>query len=55
MLLDAVHAAWYLGKDEIADSADRLDALPLPPDDPLTHVVRLLTELAALDLAEVAP
>lgn len=43
MLLDAVHAAWYLGKDEIADGADRLDALPLPPDDPLTHVVRLLT------------
>ncbi|MER7484352.1 AAA family ATPase [Streptomyces sp. NPDC126497] len=43
MMLDAVHAAWYLGKDEIADTAHRLDALPLPPDDPLTHVVRLLT------------
>lgn len=42
MMLDAVHAAWYLGKDEIADTADRLDALPLPPDDPLTHVARLL-------------
>ncbi|MFI2506192.1 AAA family ATPase [Streptomyces sp. NPDC018972] len=45
MLLDAVHAAWYLGKDEIADTADRLDALPLPPDDPLTHVARLLTRV----------
>ncbi|MGC0374220.1 helix-turn-helix transcriptional regulator [Streptomyces sp. SAI-229] len=43
LLLDAVHAAWYLGKDEIAETADRLDALPLPPDDPLTHVARLLT------------
>ncbi|MFC8100236.1 AAA family ATPase [Streptomyces sp. NPDC057363] len=43
MLLDAVHAAWYLGKHEIADTADRLDALPLPPDDPLAHVARLLT------------
>ncbi|MGW4021867.1 helix-turn-helix transcriptional regulator [Streptomyces sp. NPDC005009] len=43
MMLDAVHAAWYLGKDEIADTADRLDALPLPPEDPLTHVARLLT------------
>ncbi|MFI5567366.1 AAA family ATPase [Streptomyces sp. NPDC051740] len=43
MMLDAVHAAWYLGKDEIADTADRLDALPLPPEEPLTHVARLLT------------
>ncbi|MER6989668.1 helix-turn-helix transcriptional regulator [Saccharopolyspora hirsuta] len=43
LLLDAVHAAWYLGEHEIADAADRLDALPLPPDDPLTHVARLLT------------
>ncbi|MFB9351728.1 AAA family ATPase [Streptomyces heliomycini] len=45
LMLDAVHAAWYLGKDEIADTADRLDALPLPPDDPLTHVARLLTRV----------
>ncbi|MFC8368125.1 AAA family ATPase [Streptomyces sp. NPDC057239] len=43
MMLDAVHAAWYLGKDEIADTADRLAALPLPPEEPLTHVARLLT------------
>ncbi|RBM18824.1 helix-turn-helix transcriptional regulator [Prauserella sp. PE36] len=43
LLLDAVHAAWYLGRDEIADTADRLDALPLPSDDPLTPVARLLT------------
>ncbi|MGW7412336.1 helix-turn-helix transcriptional regulator [Streptomyces sp. NPDC054863] len=43
LLIDAVHAAWYLGEHEIADTAGRLDALPLPPDDPLTHVARLLT------------
>ncbi|MER5394783.1 LuxR C-terminal-related transcriptional regulator, partial [Saccharopolyspora sp. NPDC002686] len=43
LMLDAVHTAWYLGENEIADSADRLAALPLPPDDPLTHVARLLT------------
>lgn len=43
MLLDAVHAAWYLGEAEIADTAERLDALPLPAGDPLTDVARLLT------------
>ncbi|SDH47207.1 regulatory protein, luxR family [Lentzea fradiae] len=43
LLLDAVHATWYLGEDEIAGTANRLDALPLPPGDPLTHVARLLT------------
>ncbi|MBQ0866948.1 AAA family ATPase [Streptomyces sp. RK75] len=43
MMLDAVHAAWYLGEREIAETADQLDALPLPPEDPLTHVARLLT------------
>ncbi|MFI1696686.1 ATP-binding protein [Streptomyces bobili] len=43
MLLDAVHTGWYLGERELTDSADRLDALPLPPDDPLTHVALLLT------------
>jgi DNA-binding NarL/FixJ family response regulator len=42
-MLDAVHAAWYLGADEIADTATQLDALPLPPDDPITHVTRLLS------------
>ena len=43
LLLDGVHAAWYLGEPDIADTADRLATLPLPPDDPLTHVARLLT------------
>ncbi|MGW5050361.1 helix-turn-helix transcriptional regulator [Actinokineospora sp. NPDC004072] len=43
ILLDAVHAAWYIGEGETAESADRLDALPLPPQDPLTPVARLLT------------
>ncbi|WP_329411406.1 AAA family ATPase [Nocardia vinacea] len=43
ILLDAVHAAWYLGEHEIADTVERLDVLSLPPDDPLTHVARLLT------------
>ncbi|TQM10920.1 ATP-binding protein [Pseudonocardia kunmingensis] len=42
-MLDAVHAAWYLGADEIAETAEQLDALPLPPGDPITHVARLLS------------
>ncbi|UVS80408.1 helix-turn-helix transcriptional regulator [Actinokineospora sp. UTMC 2448] len=43
VLLDAVHAAWYLGERETAETADLLDALPLPPEDPLTPVAHLLT------------
>ncbi|MFI7679527.1 helix-turn-helix transcriptional regulator [Actinophytocola sp. NPDC049390] len=43
LLLDAVHAAWYLGDQEITDTADQLDAVPLPLGDPLRHVARLLT------------
>lgn len=42
LLLDAVHVGWYLGAQPVTDAAERLAALPLPPDDPLSHVVRLL-------------
>ncbi|WP_225440196.1 helix-turn-helix transcriptional regulator [Amycolatopsis eburnea] len=57
LLLDAVHAAWYLGEHEIADAAGRLDALPLPLDDPLTHVARMLTHVvwSAVGRGDPAP
>lgn len=46
LLLDAVHAAWYLGEPDLAETTGRLAALPLPPGDPLTHVAALLTWVA---------
>ncbi|HEY3503429.1 MAG TPA: AAA family ATPase [Actinocatenispora sp.] len=42
LLLDAVHVGWYLGAPQVTDAAERIAALPLAPDDPLSPVVRLL-------------
>ncbi|WP_073502429.1 helix-turn-helix transcriptional regulator [Actinacidiphila paucisporea] len=43
MLVQATHTAWYLGADEVADTVDRLAALPLPADAPILPVAAFLT------------
>ncbi|NEW46766.1 helix-turn-helix transcriptional regulator [Nocardia cyriacigeorgica] len=49
ILTQAVHAAWYLGADELAEVADRARALRLPPTDPMAPIVDYLFA-ATLDL-----
>ncbi|MFF2951819.1 ATP-binding protein [Kitasatospora sp. NPDC057965] len=40
MLLQAFHAAWYVGEEPVATVLDRLAALPLGPDEPLAPLAR---------------
>ncbi|MEV0250507.1 AAA family ATPase [Nocardia sp. NPDC050712] len=47
MLAQAVHAAWYLGAEELAEVAAHLNALALPDTEPLAHITRYTT--AAID------
>ncbi len=42
MLLQAFHAAWYVGEEPVATVLDRLAALPLGPDEPLAPLARHL-------------
>ncbi|MEV6974917.1 AAA family ATPase [Kitasatospora sp. NPDC093806] len=42
MLLQAFHAAWYVGEDAVATVLDRLAALPLGPRGPLAPLARHL-------------
>ncbi|WP_394362119.1 ATP-binding protein [Amycolatopsis sp. SB7-3] len=46
LLLDAVHAAWYLGEREIADTVELLDAAAPAAPEPIAHVAGLLSEVA---------
>ncbi|MFE6867939.1 AAA family ATPase [Kitasatospora sp. NPDC057692] len=40
MLLQAFHAAWYVGEEPVATVLDRLAALPLGPEEPLAPLAR---------------
>ncbi|QIS11000.1 ATP-binding protein [Nocardia arthritidis] len=42
MLVQAAHAAWYLGATELAEVTGRLTELPLPQSDPMTPIARYL-------------
>ncbi|MFB8241961.1 AAA family ATPase [Kitasatospora purpeofusca] len=42
MLLQAFHAAWYVGEEPVATVLDRLAALPLGADEPLAPLARHL-------------
>ncbi|WP_344337507.1 LuxR C-terminal-related transcriptional regulator, partial [Kitasatospora putterlickiae] len=42
MLLQAFHAAWYVGEEPVAVVLDRLAALPLGPEEPLAPLARHL-------------
>ncbi|WP_380285921.1 AAA family ATPase [Kitasatospora purpeofusca] len=42
MLLQAFHAAWYVGEEPVATVLDRLAALPLGPGEPLAPLARHL-------------
>ncbi|MFE3444834.1 AAA family ATPase [Nocardia sp. NPDC059180] len=42
ILAQTVHAAWYLGADELAEVADRTLALQLPATDPMAPIVDYL-------------
>ncbi|MFE2109994.1 AAA family ATPase [Kitasatospora sp. NPDC059463] len=42
MLLQAFHAAWYVGEEPVATVLDRLAALPLGPEEPLAPLARHL-------------
>ncbi|MDI2130020.1 helix-turn-helix transcriptional regulator [Yinghuangia seranimata] len=42
LLVQAAHTAWYLSEAELHATLDRLDALDLPEDDPITPVARYL-------------
>ncbi|MER6359346.1 AAA family ATPase [Kitasatospora sp. NPDC001527] len=42
MLLQAFHAAWYVGEEPVATVLDRLAVLPLGPDEPLAPLARAL-------------
>ncbi|MER5422928.1 helix-turn-helix transcriptional regulator [Streptosporangium roseum] len=53
MLMQALHAAWYIGAPELDRTAARLDALSLPGDDPLAPVIGFVT--AVLSRREAPP
>ncbi|MER7751107.1 AAA family ATPase [Kitasatospora sp. NPDC097643] len=57
MLFQAFHAAWYVGEEPVAAVLDRLAALPLAADDPLTPLARHLPAavLPALGRPAAAP
>ncbi|MFE7563250.1 AAA family ATPase [Kitasatospora sp. NPDC057500] len=42
MLIQAFHAAWYVGEEPVAVVLDRLAALPLGPEEPLAPLARHL-------------
>lgn len=52
-LLEAVYVAWFTGQRELLDAVDRLAALPVPPEDRLLPMVRLL--ISGLSVATGRP
>ncbi|MBU3062245.1 LuxR family transcriptional regulator [Nocardia sp. NEAU-G5] len=42
LLIEAIHAAWYTGPDELADAVARLEELPLDPDQRPAALAKLL-------------
>lgn len=49
ILAQAVHAAWYVGAGELAEVAERVRGLRLPPDDPMAPIIEYLLA-ATLDI-----
>ncbi|MEY9963912.1 DNA-binding CsgD family transcriptional regulator [Streptacidiphilus sp. MAP12-16] len=48
VLIQAFHAAWYLGEEPVGLVRDRLAALPLGPDEPAAPLVRYLVDVTGL-------
>jgi DNA-binding CsgD family transcriptional regulator len=44
LLVQAAHTAWYVSEDEVRSTVERLKALTLPDDAPITPVARFLPE-----------
>ncbi|GAA4991390.1 LuxR family transcriptional regulator [Yinghuangia aomiensis] len=53
LLVQAAHAGWYVGETELLTTIDRLAAIKLPADDPITPVAQYL--VAALGRAAEDP
>lgn len=48
LLVQAAHAAWYIGGEELESTLDRLDRLKVPADDPMAAVARYLVDCLCL-------